>query len=149
MPTAKSVGDPGAREPHARFELAAGGIRHQLATATRRPRLPPTLQSKRAQLGGGLRVLDECAIGNEPDVFLSRDGCDSIVIPVVVDERHVRELRRGGYQEIRRRNPAMVTGGGHRELDFLCSAPQRLRHSERVERSQTGRELTGSLLIRR
>jgi hypothetical protein len=29
MPTVKDVGEPGAGEPHARFDVAAGGIWHQ------------------------------------------------------------------------------------------------------------------------
>jgi hypothetical protein len=43
MPAVKDVGEPGAREPHARFDEAAGGIQHQWP---QRPngarRLPPT-----------------------------------------------------------------------------------------------------------
>ena len=46
MPAAKDVGEPCAGEPHARFEVAAGGTRHQSATAARRRRLPPTLQRR-------------------------------------------------------------------------------------------------------
>ncbi len=35
MPAVKDVGEPCAGEPHARFEVAAGGNRNQSATAAR------------------------------------------------------------------------------------------------------------------
>jgi hypothetical protein len=45
MPTVKNVGEPCAGEPHARFEVAAGGNQTSRAqTAARSRRLPPTLQ---------------------------------------------------------------------------------------------------------
>src|SRR5216684_1080187 len=46
MPAVKDVGEPCAGEPHARFEVAAGGNRCQSATAARCCRLPPSLQSE-------------------------------------------------------------------------------------------------------
>ena len=44
MPAVKGVGEPCAGEPHARFEVAAGGDRCQSATAARRlaPPADPT-----------------------------------------------------------------------------------------------------------
>ena len=54
MPTVKDVGEPGAGEPHARFDEAAGGIWHQSgshmpqgAGASRRPYLDSALVSCR------------------------------------------------------------------------------------------------------
>ena len=44
MPAVKDVGEPCAGEPHARFEVAAGGNRNQSATPRGTGRLPPTLQ---------------------------------------------------------------------------------------------------------
>jgi hypothetical protein len=49
MPTVKNVGEPCAGEPHARFEVAAGGIWHQSALprgagASRRPYARPALE---------------------------------------------------------------------------------------------------------
>src|SRR6266536_1583848 len=46
MPAVKNVGEPCAGEPHARFEVAAGGNR-PVGTAARRWRLPPTLHRTR------------------------------------------------------------------------------------------------------
>ncbi len=47
MPAVKNVGEPCAREPHARFEVAAGGNQRQSAMprgvgASRRPYHSPT-----------------------------------------------------------------------------------------------------------
>ena len=44
MPAVKNVGEPCAGEPHARFEVAAGGNRFQSATPRGTGRLPPTLR---------------------------------------------------------------------------------------------------------
>ena len=43
MPGVKNAGEPCAREPHARFEVAAGGNHAQSAKPRERWRLPPTL----------------------------------------------------------------------------------------------------------
>jgi hypothetical protein len=52
MPTAKNVGEPCAGEPHARFEVAAGGNRVLSRSWPCEPwRLPPTLQSQKYQTG--------------------------------------------------------------------------------------------------
>ena len=46
MPTVKNVGEPCAREPHARFEVAAGGNQTSRASSRRAVgRLSPTLPS--------------------------------------------------------------------------------------------------------
>src|SRR6266581_4544028 len=45
MPAVKDVGEPCAGEPHARFEVAAGGNRNQSATPRGTGRLPPTLHA--------------------------------------------------------------------------------------------------------
>ena len=47
MPPVKNVGEPCAGEPHARFEVAAGGNRNQSAVPHGTGRLPPTLQRHR------------------------------------------------------------------------------------------------------
>ncbi len=61
MPTVKNVGEPCAGEPHARFEVAAGGNRGQPATPARPWRLPPTLQKRlrEGRIGpvGGIRSI--------------------------------------------------------------------------------------------
>jgi hypothetical protein len=56
MPAAKGVGEPGAGEPHARFDEAAGGNWHQSgsqmlhgAGASRRPYRDPTASRQREQ----------------------------------------------------------------------------------------------------
>src|SRR6266852_4098973 len=46
MPAVKDVGEPCAGEPHARFEVAAGGNRNQSAMPRGTGRLPPTLQAE-------------------------------------------------------------------------------------------------------
>jgi hypothetical protein len=72
MPTVKNVGEPCAGEPHARFEVAAGGIWHQSATAARRWRLPPTLhapdssQRLSASRSAGARVARGRGSGRPP-----------------------------------------------------------------------------------
>jgi hypothetical protein len=43
MPAVNGVGEPCAGEPHARIEVAAGGIWRRVWHAKRRRRLPPTL----------------------------------------------------------------------------------------------------------
>src|SRR5713226_4829743 len=45
MPAVKNVGEPCAGEPHARFEVAAGGNRNQSAVSHGTGRLPPTLHT--------------------------------------------------------------------------------------------------------
>ena len=54
MPAVKGVGEPCAGEPHARFEVAAGGDRCQSATAARRvaPPADPTETSALAYVQG-------------------------------------------------------------------------------------------------
>jgi len=50
MPTVKNVGEPCAREPHARFEVAAGGNQTSRASPRRAVgRLSPTLLRKRKE----------------------------------------------------------------------------------------------------
>ncbi len=44
MPAVNGVGEPCAGEPHARIEVAAGGIWRRVQHAERRWRLPPTLR---------------------------------------------------------------------------------------------------------
>jgi hypothetical protein len=48
MPTVKDVGEPCAGEPHARFEVAAGGNRNQSAIAARNwaPPADPTARNE-------------------------------------------------------------------------------------------------------
>jgi hypothetical protein len=54
MPAVKDVGEPGAREPHARFDEAAGGTRCQWPErpTAQAPPADPTLTLARVVLGG-------------------------------------------------------------------------------------------------
>jgi hypothetical protein len=52
MPTVKNVGEPCAREPHARFEVAAGGNQASRASMCRAAgRLSPTLPQTKPTIG--------------------------------------------------------------------------------------------------
>src|SRR5215218_1380514 len=61
MPTVKNVGEPCAGEPHARFEVAAGGIWHQSAhgRAALAPPADPTTPDCADPSRSGVPVLHE------------------------------------------------------------------------------------------
>jgi hypothetical protein len=87
MPAVKNVGEPCAGEPHARIEVAAGGIWAQSAMPCERWRLPPTLH-KRSGLGGDVEAAWGAAgADGDGDGFEEAGGDESGRAAVEVEER--------------------------------------------------------------
>jgi hypothetical protein len=67
MPTVKDVGEPGAGEPHARFDAAAGGIRRQWPQGPTVPAPPadPTATALRRSGAVACQALQRASVSNE------------------------------------------------------------------------------------